>query len=74
VLPPQIISPGGYLSTDPANSRFATWTKVIIMYCDGAQHQGHNDDPIAYKDALLYFRGADNTRSHLKWLQQKYQI
>ena len=74
MLPQEIISPGGYLSTDRAKSKFATWTKVIINYCDGAQHQGHNNEPIAYKDTLLYFRGADNTRSHFAYLLQKHQL
>ncbi len=73
-LASQLISPGGYLSTDPANSRFANWTKVIIMYCDGGQHQGHNNEPILYKDTKLYFRGSDNTRAHFRWLMQTYDI
>ena len=46
----EIISPGGYLSTDPSISKFANWTKVVIMYCDGAQHQGHVNEPLSYKD------------------------
>jgi hypothetical protein len=40
----------GMLSTDPAKSRFANWTKIIIMYCDGAFHQGNNKVGIKYKD------------------------
>ena len=74
VLPAETFVSGGYLSTDPALSRFANWTKVIIPYCDGAQHQGYNIDPIAYKDAQLYLRGAANTRSHFKWLINTYQL
>lgn len=74
VLEKEIIGPGGYLSTDPAKSRFANWTKVVIMYCDGSQHQGHNNEPISYKDAQLYFRGSDNTKSHFKWLLNTYKI
>lgn len=73
-LKDDLIGPGGYLSTDPALSRFANWTKVVIMYCDGSQHQGHNDNPIAYKDTQLYFRGSANTRSHIKWLLNTYKI
>lgn len=42
---------GGILSADPQESAFANWTKVIIMYCDGAFHQGYNRGPIKYKDA-----------------------
>ena len=44
------------------------------MYCDGAQHQGHVNEPISYKDTQLFFRGSDNTRSHFKWLLNKYKI
>jgi O-palmitoleoyl-L-serine hydrolase len=73
-LKEEVLSPGGYLSTDPAKSRFANWTKVVIMYCDGGQHQGHNNDPISYRDAQLYMRGSDNTRSHFKWLLNTYRI
>ena len=73
-LAPEALSPGGYLSTDPSLSPFANWTKVIIMYCDGSIHQGHTDEPISYKDSKLYFRGADNSRSHFKWLLEKYSI
>lgn len=64
----------GFLSTDPAHSKFANWTKVVIMYCDGAFHQGNNKNPIQYKDRLLYFRGAVNTRSHIKYADQKYGL
>ena len=68
------MSPGGYLSTDPQNSKFANWTKIVIRYCDGSQHQGHVDEPVSYKDAKLYFRGAANTRSHFQWLINRYKI
>jgi hypothetical protein len=44
------------------------------MYCDGAFHQGNNKSPIQYKDTQLYFRGAVNTRSHIKWANNKYNL
>ena len=65
---------GGYLSTDTALSKFASWTKVIIMYCDGSLHQGNNANSIRYKDSELFFRGAVNTRSHLKYLLTNYNL
>jgi hypothetical protein len=65
---------GGILAVDPSKSRFANWTKIVIMYCDGAFHQGNNKSPIQYKDAQLYFRGAINTRSHIKWADNKYNL
>lgn len=65
---------GGILDTDPAKNSFARWTKVVIMYCDGAFHQGNNLSPVKYKDAELYFRGAVNTRSHLKWADNQYNF
>jgi hypothetical protein len=65
---------GGILETDPAHSRFANWTKIVIMYCDGSFHQGNNKNSIKYKDTELYFRGALNTRSHIKWAHDKYDL
>ena len=64
----------GFLSTDPKKSKFANWTKVKMMYCDGAYHQGSNPNPIQYKDTSLYFRGADNVRSHLQYLLNNYNL
>lgn len=69
-----MVSPGGYLSTDPSLSKFANWTKLIIFYCDGAFHQGATLAPFKYKNAELYLRGSYNTRSHLKWLMNRYDI
>jgi len=45
-----------------------------MIYCDGAFHQGNNLNPISYKDAKLYFRGAVNTRSHFKWADSQYNL
>ena len=45
-----------------------------MPYCDGAQHQGHNDEAIRYKDKLIYFRGSDNTRSHIDYLLKTYSL
>ncbi len=53
---------------------FASWTKIIIIYCDGSFHQGNNKSPIQYKDTTLFFRGALNTRSHIKWADSKYGL
>jgi O-palmitoleoyl-L-serine hydrolase len=64
----------GYLSTDPKISNFANWTKFIFGYCDGSLHQGYAEDPIKYKDAELYFRGAAITRSHFDWIDSKYDL
>ena len=44
------------------------------MYCDGSLHQGSNPNPVKYKDVDLYFRGADNTRSHFKYLLNNYNL
>lgn len=53
---------------------FASWTKVIVNYCDGSIHQGYVEEPIQYKDTHLYFRGAANVRSHLEWLAKEYGL
>ena len=55
-------------------SKFAGWTKVLILYCDGTLHQGSSNNSVRYKDAELFFRGADNVRSHLKWLTTNYDL
>ena len=65
---------GGILALDPSKSKFANWTKIVIMYCDGAFHQGNNKIPVQYKDRQLYFRGGVNTRSHIKWADNKYNL
>jgi O-palmitoleoyl-L-serine hydrolase len=70
----ELIINGGYLSTDPEKSKFATWTKVLIMYCDGSMHQGSNSNSIKYKDTEFFFRGADNTRAHFKYLLQNHNF
>ena len=44
------------------------------MYCDGAFHQGNSQDPIRYKDGQLYFRGSVNTRAHLKFINEKFNL
>jgi hypothetical protein len=64
----------GYLSTDPEANKFASWTKVIVNYCDGAFHASATKTPYRYKDAELYFHGADITRSHFKWLMLNYDF
>lgn len=62
----------GFLALD--DSLYRNWTKVLFAYCDGAFHQGDNANPISYKGAQLYFRGARITRSHFKWLNLKYGL
>lgn len=71
---PETYQGQGILSTDPATSKFASWTKVIINYCDGAFHSSATKQTYRYKDAELYFRGSDITRSHLKWLTNNYDL
>jgi hypothetical protein len=44
------------------------------MYCDGSFHQGSNFESLKYKDAELFFRGADNFRSHMKYLLSNYKL
>ena len=46
----------------------------MFGYCDGAFHQGYRENPISYKDAKIYFRGAAITRSHFKWMVQTLHL
>jgi hypothetical protein len=64
----------GYLSIDPYENAFANWTKIVIPGCDGALHQGYSKNPVKYKDRQLYFRGSVNTRSHLTYINSKYDL
>lgn len=71
---PATLKTEGLLSTDVSRNTFANWTKVIMVYCDGAFHQGLTKAPLKYKDTQLYFRGAAITRAHLKYLDSKYGL
>ena len=62
----------GFLA--PNDTLYQNWTKVLFTYCDGAFHQGDNANPVSYKGAQLYFRGARITRSHFKWLNMNYGL
>jgi len=55
-------------------NKFAEWTKVAVLYCDGLTYQGNRKDPYDYKNTQLYFRGAVNTRAHIKWIDQQFNI
>jgi O-palmitoleoyl-L-serine hydrolase len=46
----------------------------MVPYCDGALHQGHAEEPIRYKDATLYFRGAKITRSLFDQLNVQFGL
>lgn len=62
----------GYLSTNTSANEFANWTKIVFGYCDGSLHQGYRKVEISYRGEKLYFRGAAITRSHFKWIDQRY--
>jgi hypothetical protein len=62
------------LSTDPSKNIFANWTKAILLYCDGAFHQGYAKEPISYKNTKLYFRGSPNTRAHFAYLHSRFNL
>jgi len=70
----QTLKAEGILSTDPNKNIFANWTKVIMIYCDGAFHQGYTKAPLKYKDAQLYFRGALITRAHFKYINNRFKL
>lgn len=63
----------GVLELNPDN-RFAEWTKIALLYCDGLTYQGYRKEPYDYKGNKLYFRGALNMRAHLKWINQEYSL
>lgn len=56
------------------NPIYYGWNRVLIKYCDGSMHQGTRAAPVNYKDTDLYFRGANNTLEHFKYLNETYQM
>ena len=65
----------GLLSTrQEDNPAFYDWTKIFAIYCDGAEHQGHRENPIPYKDKQLYFRGGRNTKEQFWYLDKNYDF
>jgi hypothetical protein len=64
----------GILDTDPSKNKFASWTKIIVIYCDGALYQGNNDNPVSVNGTNIYFRGAVNMRSHLSWANTEFNF
>lgn len=65
---------GALSGTSTANPVFYDWTRVIVPYCDGAEHMGTRQIPINYKGADLYFRGTNNTITHLDFLNTKFGL
>lgn len=52
---------GWYLSNSTAiNPMMASWTKVLVNYCDGASWAGFNSTPTFYQGKQLHFKGRAN--------------
>ena len=52
---------GWYLSNSTSiNPMMASWTKVLVNYCDGASWAGNNATPTYYLGKQLHFRGKAN--------------
>lgn len=71
---PQTNTFQGILSNDVNKNLFGNWTKAVFVYCDGAFHQGNTKSPLKYKDTTLYFRGGPITRSHFKYLDNRFNF
>ena len=55
----------GILDHADPNNKFKDWNVAFIMYCDGALHQGLNENPswlMSWFYKKIYFRGDTNTR------------
>ena len=49
---------GWYLSNDTAiNPMMASWTKVMVQYCDGGSWSGNNASITSHGTQQLHFRG-----------------
>ena len=63
------------MSDDPVrNPLFHNWTKAYLPYCDGSFHMGRVENPVSYQGNDLYFRGEDNTKASLNYLQERFDI
>ena len=72
--PPIFPSTGfGMMDVVPSN-KFAEWTKIVLLYCDGVLFQGYNKNPYNHKGRDLFFRGSRIMRAHLKWIDQQYNF
>ena len=56
------------------SNKFAEWTKIVLLYCDGTLFQGYKKDAYRYKGKDLFFRGSKIMKSHLKWIDQEYNF
>eukprot|EP01052_Picozoa_sp_SAG31_P025650 SAG31_NODE_2260_length_6065_cov_3.729802_1_plen_266_part_00 len=66
---------GWYLSNDTAiNPMMATWTKVLVSYCDGASWAGMNTSTTVFEGKELYFRGKANLEGLLASMKSKYAL
>ena len=69
-LNPETVSPDGILSTNPDVSPFASWTKAILLYCDGTMFTGLRNEPISYKGDKIYFRANAIMRQNFDYLNK----
>ena len=56
------------------SNKFANWTKVVLLNCDGTFFQGYNKDPVEHEGQKLYFRGSVIMRAHFKWIDEKFGL
>jgi len=59
-------------SADPVKDIvFYNWNRIFVIYCDGSGHQGYIERPLNIKGKNLYFKGYNNTMTHLNWALSK---
>ena len=63
----------GFIGKNPTN-KFATWTRVILLNCDGSAFQGNNKEVVSHNGTKLYFRGSVNMRAHFRLLNLKFNL
>ena len=52
----------------PIDINFYNWNRFFFIYCDGTGHQGYIKDPVQVNNQTLYFRGVNNTMTHLDFV------
>lgn len=57
-----------YSGSEDKDVNFYNWNRYFFIYCDGTGHQGYLKDPITIKGKDIYFRGLNNTETHLAFV------
>lgn len=65
----------GYFSGNQTeNPLFWNWNRVLMKYCDGANHQGFLENPLEFNGRKIWFRGYNNTMAVFEYMRKKFGL